>query len=127
MFRSIQVLLAATLVITLTISTSKIVYAPDKSMNGTMKMGYAHVSIGEYGKDKTEEITLHLDARYFDKVVLKVDCIGIDTGHVFKEIDLYHLLNITKPKNLTKENLLTNESVSKTDNGDPVTKEKTNE
>ena len=96
-------------------------------MNGTIKMGYAHVYIGEYGKNK-EEITLHLDARYFDQVTLRIDCIGLDTGHLLKEIDLYHLLNITKPQILIKEDPLSDDIIEKeTINAIPLTETKSNE
>jgi hypothetical protein len=65
-------------------------------MNGQIKMGYAHISLGEYGS-KQEEVILHVDARYFDKITFKINCIGVDTGHILKEIDLYSLLNLTRP------------------------------
>lgn len=96
--RSIGILLFSGLFALFLVLTADTVYAPTKDMNGTMKMGYAHVSIGEYGRGGAEELTLHLDARYLDRITLRVDCIGLDTGHLHKEIDLYQLLNISRPK-----------------------------
>ena len=123
--RSIQIIILTILIIVSIITSANIVYAPDKIMNGTMKMGYAHISVGEYGNNKTEEITLHLDARYFDRVTLRVDCIGLDTGHILKEIDLYHLLNITRPKVPIKEDSLSDDTPKKK-NGISLTEEETN-
>ena len=88
-------------------------------------MGYAHVSIAEYGHN-SEEMTLHLDARYLDRVTIRIDCIGLDIGHILKEVNLYHLLNISKPEILKKEDLLSNDILEK-EVTIPSTKKETND